>query len=146
LVDLQGTTLGRHEGIAGYTVGQRHGLGLPRRSDGEPWYVVDKRGDGTVVVGARADLQVRRLQVSRCSWVGAVPRVDEAVHVQVRHRGQAVPARVESLDGEALVLEVLGPLEAAARGQSAVIVIPDAAAGDRVLGGGEISEADHGRG
>jgi tRNA U34 2-thiouridine synthase MnmA/TrmU len=55
----------------------------------------------------------------------------------VRHRGTAVPAEVTAVQGDRLELAVLGSLEAAARGQSAVLV-----RGDRILGGGEILRAE----
>jgi tRNA-specific 2-thiouridylase len=131
MVDLAGTTLAQHAGVAGYAVGQRHGLGL---GGGEPRYVVDKRSDGTVVVGSRADLQVRTLRLDGCTWVGGrAPSVGTALLVQVRHRGHAVPARVEHASGDQLELTVDGLLLGAGRGQSGVLL-----AGDEVLGGGRI--------
>ena len=38
IVDLQGKVLGRHDGVAFYTIGQRRGLGL---SSPEPLYVLE---------------------------------------------------------------------------------------------------------
>lgn len=137
LVDRQGRTLGQHAGIAGYTVGQRHGLGLAARRDGAPWYVVAKRQDGTVVVGDRQDLRVGSLTVGECVWLdGQAPVVGAQLAVQIRHRGAAVPATVAQVAQDALRLEVHGELLAAATGQAAVIFD-----GDRVVGGGTIIAA-----
>lgn len=163
IVDVHGTTLGRHAGIAGFTVGQRHGLGLPSgpaagvsgkngmatvgSDDTAPRYVLDKRADGTVVVGGREALRVRELGLDGCSWVGEVPAVGTIVGVQVRHRGKAVLARVER-SGEGAIgqntransdftLVIAGEMLGAGRGQAAVVY-----ADDRVLGGGRIARVE----
>ncbi len=138
IVDTHGRVLAEHTGLAGFTVGQRHGLGLAARPDGSPWYVVDKRGDGTVVVGERAQLQVARLDLGECIWLaGSPPQQGQEIQVQIRHRGQAVPAQVLSAGPDSATVQVVGELLAAARGQSAVLF-----AGDRVLGGGLITQAE----
>ena len=58
--------------------------------------------------------------------------------VQIRHRGQAVPCGVidVSADGRTLRLAIRGELQAAARGQSGVVLVQD-----QVLGGGVIRSA-----
>jgi tRNA-specific 2-thiouridylase len=138
IIDTQGRVLAEHTGLAGFTVGQRHGLGLGSRPDGSAWYVIDKRGDGTIVVGEHAQLVVQHMELGECIWLGdAVPPAGEPVQVQIRHRGQAVAARVIRADATSAAIEVHGDLLAAARGQSAVLFD-----GDRVLGGGLITRAD----
>lgn len=140
IVDCEGRPLGFHKGIEGFTIGQRHGLGLgTRRADEPPLYVLDKRADGTVVVGEHAALLVHKLQVLRCVWLSGAPPVEgREVLVQVRHRGRPVPARVAKVDaaGETVELHVTGELHGAGRGQSGVLYDDD-----RVLGGGILGEA-----
>ena len=137
IVDLAGTQLGRHAGIAGFAVGQRHGLGLPpQKPEAPPLFVVDKRPDGTIVVGPHEALRATRVQLRNLSWIGAPPAVGTDLSLQVRHRGKPVAARIqESADG-VVTLTVLGELFAAGRGQSGVLYD-----GDRVLGGGIIAAA-----
>ncbi len=137
IVDLAGTQLGRHAGIAGFAVGQRHGLGLPpQHPEAPPWYVVDKRPDGTIVVGPHEALRATTVQLRDLSWVGAEPPVDTELLLQVRHRGKPVPARIQQSADGVVTLAVLDDLFAAGRGQSGVLFD-----GDRVLGGGIISDA-----
>lgn len=140
LVDVAGTRLGQHAGVTGFTVGQRQGLGLrPQGPQAEPWFVVDKRADGAVVVGHRAQLQVAELELGNCLWIsGTPPEAGLDLAVQIRHRGQAVPCGVidVSADGRTLRLAIRGELQAAARGQSGVVLIQD-----QVLGGGVIRSA-----
>ena len=135
IVDISGMSLGRHENLAAFTVGQRRGLHIGQpTADGEPRYVLAKGADATVIVGPRALLAVESLSIEPCNAVGgSLPAVGTACSVQVRHRGRPVGATVIGLVGSRLELRIDGDLQAAAHGQSAVLF-----AGDRVLGGGLI--------
>lgn len=140
LVDVAGTRLGQHSGVTGFTVGQRQGLGLrPQGPRAEPWFVLDKRADGAVVVGKRAQLQVAELELANCLWIsGHPPDAAVPLTVQIRHRGSAVPCTLVevSADGRTVRLSIQGELQAAARGQSGVLLVQD-----QVLGGGVIRSA-----
>ncbi len=139
LVDLRGTSLARHGNLASFTVGQRRRLGLPTGAASEPKrFVVEKRSDGTVIVGPRELLAVHALVVSDyCSVTGEQPIVGQTLTVQARHRGQPVAAVVSGVRDDVIDIQILGDLEAAARGQSAVLWDDD-----RLLGGGIIETVD----
>ncbi|MBM4345722.1 MAG: tRNA 2-thiouridine(34) synthase MnmA [Deltaproteobacteria bacterium] len=143
VVDGSGVRVGDHDGLHAVTIGQRHGLRIARATpDAAPTYVVDKRPDGTVVVGDRNQLRAAWLHIAGCTWVGGVgPKVGDHLTVQVRHRGQAVPCTVTQVDagGTEVVLRIDGDLFAAARGQAGVLFT-----GDQVVGGGTIRSARQG--
>src|SRR5699024_1350565 len=63
VVDTAGTVLAEHDGVHGFTIGQRQGLGIAGPGpDGRPRYVTAIDADsGTVHVGDVADLDVREL-------------------------------------------------------------------------------------
>jgi tRNA-specific 2-thiouridylase len=127
IVDADGTVLGRHAGVASVTIGQRRGLGVAL---GEPRYVVDvDPGSATVVVGPRQDLAVSGIELVDQTWVSEPVRLNEAVLVQYRAHGEAVPAilRVGGVDFEE-------PQLAVAPGQT--VAFYD---GDEVLGSAVIS-------
>jgi tRNA-specific 2-thiouridylase len=127
LVALDGTRLGQRGSLTRYTVGQRRGLGLPPDDDGAPRFVVDKRADGTVLVGRREDLAIASLTLGTLNAPGDDwPAVGERVALQTRHRGAAVPARVAAHDGGRMTLTIEGLLQGAARGQHGVIFDGDA--------------------
>ena len=132
IVDGAGTTMGTHEGIHRYTVGQRKGLGL---SAGVPLYVVGiDAARGEVAVGPRDALERRALSASGVNWVaGPAPGSWVAVTAQIRHRHPAAPARVRALDDGRVELEFDTPQIAITPGQA--VVWYD---GDEVLGGGWI--------
>lgn len=139
LVDEGGTVLGEHEGVHGFTIGQRKGLGLDRpAADGSPRYVLDIRPvTREVVVGPAGALDVTGLRASDPVWLADDVPADGApreVGVQVRAHGAALPAllrRTDHLDIEFTAEHPRG----VAPGQSAVVY-----AGTRVLGQGTVAE------
>jgi tRNA-specific 2-thiouridylase len=138
LVDRGGRVLGEHRGYAGFTVGQRRGLGggFP-----EPMFVLEIRpGSREVVVGTRAESFSDFVEVEELNWLAEPPAAGAAVRVQLRHRARDVPARVGrgALDGR-MRLDLAEEVAAVTPGQSAVLF--DGERGERLLGGGRIVRA-----
>jgi len=132
LVTAGGEVVGRHQGYARYTVGQRRGLGGGR---GHPLYVLGTRpATREVIVGSEEELYRPEVSVGQLNWLAPSPREGERVMAQIRHRAAAVPARVERVEPGELVLRFDQAQRAVAPGQSAVIF-----SGDTVLGGGRIT-------
>lgn len=130
LVTSDGTVVGEHPGYAGFTVGQRKGLGggFP-----EPMFVLEVRPDTReVVVGPREELFRDSVQVGELNWLSTPPGPGDAVGVQLRYRAPEVEARVVAV-GETLALDLQQEVAAVTPGQSAVVF-----RGHRVLGGGRI--------
>ena len=145
ILDAEGERVGEHAGAAGYTIGQRQGLGVAL---GEPRYVsrVDTRSN-VITLARREDLETHRIQLEDVRFVaGTAPSggADEfGADVRVRHRGTLVPATVHResrsrTDKAAAtwIVETDAPVWAAAPGQAAVFYD-----GDRCLGGGRITPA-----
>jgi tRNA-specific 2-thiouridylase len=131
--DLQGNVLGQHQGIVGYTIGQRKGLGL---SLGKPMYVCDKcKETNTVYLGENADLFSTTL-TAHCINLISVDRIDAPMRVsaKIRYNQKAQPATVVQLDADTLQITFDAPQRAIARGQ-AVVLYED----DVVVGGGVIA-------
>jgi tRNA-specific 2-thiouridylase len=126
-----GTVVGKHDGHARFTIGQRRGLPGGFR---EPMFVVGIRpADRAVVIGPRAELLGRGLTARHMNWLVDVPRVGATVAVQVRHRAATVSATIVRLDGKEIELALDEPVAAITPGQS--LVLYD---GEKVLGGGVI--------
>jgi tRNA-uridine 2-sulfurtransferase len=132
IVDAAGHVLGRHRGVAHFTVGQRKGLGIAMA---EPVYVVRLDPEARrVVVGAKAALAETRLSLNEVNWLGPPAEPGMAVAVKLRSTQLPVSATFyrSATSGDAeLVLDA--PAGAVAPGQAAVIYD-----GERVLGGGWI--------
>jgi tRNA-specific 2-thiouridylase len=128
LVSSGGEVLGRHQGIHGFTVGQRKGLGL---SSPDPLYVLRIHPDSQrVEVGPDAALYTQTLRANRLNWVSiAEPGEPVRVSIKIRHRHEPALAtlRVSGEDQvEALFDE---PQRAVTPGQSAVFYQEDEVAG-----------------
>jgi tRNA-specific 2-thiouridylase len=132
VTNSQGQVLGRHEGVAFYTVGQRHGLGI---GGGSPYYVAEKRLDSnTIVVGEGPDDPVlfkNETWVDRLNWLS--PFRSGMCEVRIRYRQPKVAALVEA-EGGRLRVRFQRPQRGVAPGQSAVFYQRE-----EVLGGGIIS-------
>jgi tRNA-uridine 2-sulfurtransferase len=135
IVTIEGRIVGRHQGFARYTIGQRRGLpgGSP-----VPMYVVAIRPvERAVVIGPREALLGRGVVARDVNWlVDEVPCVGAHVSVQVRHRAPAARAELVRCEAEEIELALDEPVSAITPGQS--LVLYD---GARVLGGGLIERA-----
>jgi len=135
IVHVDGTTLGRHDGIIHFTIGQRRGLGI---GTGEPLFVVhldpDKR---QVVVGPRDALARDRVQLRDVNWLGdALPEPGEPVEVRLRSTSPLVPASLHVTPDSRAEIRLARPEYGVAPGQACVFY-----RGERVLGGGWITAA-----
>ncbi len=137
-----GQVLARHDGVHGFTVGQRRGLGLGRpAADGRPRYVLGiEPASGTVRVGPAEALDVSVIDARRPVWsAGAAPDGPFTCTVQVRAHGGVAPATVHP-EGAELHVELDTPLRGVAPGQVLALYRPDTA-GEVVLGSATIAAA-----
>jgi tRNA-specific 2-thiouridylase len=130
LVLTNGTVVGRHRGIEGFTVGQRKKLGVAL---GAPKFVVRIDPDARrVVLGDRSELGRTELTAANCNWLVDVEELPSHCDVQIRYNAAPAPAAV-AWDGERLHVRFDEPQFGVAPGQAAVCYD-----GERVLGGGWI--------
>lgn len=134
IVDMAGNTLGEHNGIINFTVGQRRGLGV---ATGEPLYVVKIDPDSkNVIVGPKEALQIHEIEVTDLNWLDTVEVSDEPRTVEVKVRSTTEPAGATiSKTGDRIMVQFAQPQEGVAPGQACVVYD-----GDRVLGGGWIKK------
>ena len=128
--------VGRHQGLAFYTIGQRRGLGVPSMV---PLYVLEKDiQSNALIVGPLEQLGKRMLRAGRLNWVsGEAPARSFRAQVKIRYKAQPAWAGVTLLpEGEAQV-RFDEPLRDITPGQAAVFYD-----GDCVLGGGIIASAE----
>ena len=134
IVDEAGSTLGAHEGIEGFTIGQRRGLGI---AVGEPRYVVQiEPTTNTVTVGRRESLDRPGLLASRFNWQVEPPESALRCTAQIRARHRGVGASVVRLGEDRVRVIFDEPQSAVAPGQ--VVTLYD---GMFVIGGGWIDQA-----
>jgi tRNA-specific 2-thiouridylase len=132
IVHVDGRALGTHDGVIGFTVGQRRGLKI---ASDEPLYVVALDAAARrVVVGPRASLGRDQVSMRETNWL-SLPDPARDIEVKLRSAQPPTAARVRATDAQArsAEIELTMPIEGVAPGQACVVYD-----GDRVLGGGWI--------
>jgi tRNA-specific 2-thiouridylase len=140
VVNAAGAVLATHDGVHGFTIGQRKGLGIAGPGpDGRPRYVTAIDADtATVHVGEAGDLDVFALSGRAPVFTaGAAFSGPVECAVQVRAHGEIASAVVELL-GDELDVRLRTPLRGVAPGQTLVLYRPDPD-GDEVLASATIA-------
>lgn len=135
ITDTTGAVIGRHEGIAPFTIGQRHGLGL---GGGEPAYVVGKQLATNTLVVARGEdpeaLYRDVVMLDDMHWIsGTAPEAPFTCQARIRYRQPLQDVRVQ-WDDDGYDLVFTERQRAVSPGQFAVLYD-----GDVCLGGGVIA-------
>ncbi|ABS14292.1 MULTISPECIES: tRNA 2-thiouridine(34) synthase MnmA [Brucella/Ochrobactrum group] len=143
IVHIDGRTLGRHDGIVHYTVGQRRGIGV---ATGEPLYVVHlDAANARVIVGPREALETHKVFLRDINWLGDAPISDlpeggMEVFAKVRSTRPPRPAVLRHADGQTWV-ELVDGESGIAPGQACVLY-SDESNTARVFGGGFIGRSE----
>lgn len=131
IVDTAGKILGRHNGVANYTIGQRKGLGIAAEN---PLYVVKLDvAKKRVIVGGNAETFSKSLTAENVHWIYA-PNFPARLQCKIRYGPRVTNCTVENV-GEFLKVNFDEPQRAVTAGQS--VVFYD---GEEVLGGGVIRD------
>ncbi|MEL0090258.1 MAG: tRNA 2-thiouridine(34) synthase MnmA [Rhodospirillales bacterium] len=139
IVDLDGNVLGQHEGVIGFTVGQRRGLDIGGSS--HPLYVVKISADERrVVVGPRSALAAKTVLLSDENWLGSDKPEGSKVFVKLRSAAPLEKAMLMRNNEGRLIAVLEEPQFGVAPGQACVFYDIDQTT--RVLGGGWIISAE----
>ena len=132
IVDSVGTMVGKHKGVANYTVGQRRGLGISRP---KPVYVVSVDPESnTVVVGNREETLRPAFTINKINLLTPEqPSAGERFDVKIRSTSPAVPCMIGECRDDSMEIRFEKPQPGVAPGQAAVLY-----SGDTVAGGGWI--------
>ncbi|MDD5594298.1 MAG: tRNA 2-thiouridine(34) synthase MnmA [Candidatus Margulisbacteria bacterium] len=137
IIDKQGKVVGRHEGIAFYTIGQRKGIGAHK---GEPKYVIGiDQTKNRVIIGDDKDTLKSELVANNVSLIGGWVdgwldgKAEMKVKAKIRYNSAEADAVVRWLGGSVVRVEFAKPQRAVTPGQSVVFY-----KGEEVIGGGII--------
>ena len=132
-VDLEGNVLGRHSGIARYTIGQRKGLGL---SFPRPMYVKSiNPAENAIELCENSKLFSVSVNAVDFNWISC-DKIDSPIRVKakIRYNHKEDYATVTQTAESSAQIEFDTPQRAIAKGQA--VVLYD---GDVVVGGGTIA-------
>lgn len=132
IINRGGAVLGRHNGLANYTIGQRKGLGI---ASPVPLYVLGKdAAANALIVGAEDELGADELTAREVNWVsGDAPPAPFRAQVKIRYTARPAWAEVTPRNGGQARVRFDAPARDVTAGQAAVFYV-----GEEVLGGGII--------
>ena len=145
MVTPEGETVGRHDGLMYYTLGQRRGLGIGGRGDGRRWFVIGKDLERNRLLVAQGDdhplLYSTWCRAEEVTWVGGPPlREGQTLRCTAKYRYRQADQPVEAtLAAGRLMIRSLQPQRAVTPGQSVVLY-----RGEECLGGGIVTEVGEG--
>ncbi len=135
---LDGKTIGRHNGVFYYTIGQRKGFGIGGGGNGEPYYIIKKDIINNILYvnqGECPELFNTEIIAENFNFITDTIQDGKRVLARIRHRQPLMSATAHLIDKKTVRLIFDTPVRAAAAGQYAVIY------DDRVcIGGGTIAE------
>lgn len=132
IVHVNGTVLGKHNGLYNYTIGQRKGLGISYK---EPLFVVGfNRAKNEVIVGEKEYIYKTEMIVKNINLL-LVDKIEDSMRVSVktRYSSKEEMATIEMVDGDTIKVVFENPVARITPGQSAVFYLDDI-----VVGGGKI--------
>jgi len=136
----EGITIGQHQGLMYYTLGQRQGLGIGGVKDApdEPWYVLDKDLENNILIvdqGHDNPLMLHNtLEASQLDWCSNKPlREPIRCSAKTRYRQADQPCYLEPIGNDSCKATFNQPQRAITPGQSVVFY-----SGEICLGGGII--------
>ncbi|MCG2676586.1 tRNA 2-thiouridine(34) synthase MnmA [bacterium] len=147
IVDREGKVLGKHKGIAFYTIGQRRWLGVAL---GKPLYVVAiDNSKNVIVVGSEKEILRDELIARDVNWIAIDGlKGSRRVKAKIRYQHREAEATVTPLSKNRVRVKFEKPQRAITPGQAVVFYDKPArrirpskavgAGGDIVLGGGWI--------
>jgi len=132
IIDTKGKTIGQHQGLAFYTIGQRKGIGLP----GGPYFVLGKDLKRNFLIATKngKDLFKKELIAGKVDWAsGREPKLPLEVKAKIRYRQKTAPATIFKIQDSKFKILFNSPQRAITPGQSVVFY-----QGNELLGGGII--------
>ena len=137
----EGRIVGRHVGLAYYTLGQRQGLGIggTRGGGAAPWFVAgkDRERNALVVVQGHADWRLygRIVETGPMHWIsGVAPTPGQRLSAMTRYRMVPAPCRIEAQGADRWRSEFAAPQWAPTPGQYLVVYDGDVCLGGAVIG------------
>jgi tRNA-specific 2-thiouridylase len=132
IMTRDGKELGRHQGLAFYTIGQRKGIGV---SSPQPLYVLAKDSSrNALIVGCRDELGKQELTAAAVNWIaGEPPSGSLRAQVKIRYKAQAAWAMVTPLEKTRARVEFDQPVRDITPGQAAVFYLDDVCLGGGII-------------
>ncbi|RJP80662.1 MAG: tRNA 2-thiouridine(34) synthase MnmA [Desulfobacteraceae bacterium] len=132
IIDKHGKTIGKHNGLHHFTIGQRRGINCPAPN---PYYVLQlDTTNNRLIVGEIEDLFSSVCKAENINWIIKPSSFPITCSVKIRYHHKPAPATITEDDLNAATISFQTPQLSVTPGQGAVFYI-----GNEVIGGGWIS-------
>ena len=136
VITTDGKIIGEHNGLAFYTIGQRHGFGYGG-GEGGPYYIVEKdfKNNRLVVAEKKDEKSFSRKEViiENANWISAVPKIGKKYRARIRYRQPLEECEAAEISKDSTKIIFKNSQRAVTPGQS--LAVYD---GEEMLGGGII--------
>ena len=136
VVTAGGKIIGEHNGLAFYTIGQRHGFGFGG-GEGGPYYIVEKdfKNNRLIVAEKKDEKSFSRKEViiENANWISAVPKIGKKYQARIRYRQPLEECEVAEVSKNSTKIIFKNPQRSVTHGQSLVIYDRE-----EMIGGGVI--------
>jgi len=138
VLNQEGEVIGHHEGSLFYTLGERHGFTITKKtSEDKPYFVIAKDHKNNTLIVSNKKYQAHKknnmLTIKDTNWITEAPTNKKIYEVRVRYRGTLHKVMIKVLAGSKAEVSFTDSEDNAAAGQS--VVVYD---GERCVGGGII--------
>jgi len=136
IITTSGKTIGQHQGLDFFTIGQRQGIGIGGTG---PYYVAKKdyKTNTLIVASSKNDpaLASKILLTNQVNFIAFEPKKNLAIKAAVRYRQKPMPAILSKKKNNIFQVQFKNPIRAATPGQSVVFY-----KNQELLGGGIITK------
>lgn len=131
--DRQGQVWGEHQGLPGYTIGQRKGLGISGTA--EPMFVLElDQANNTLIVGREADLGHTQLTATAVNWtLDQPPPAETRAQCKIRYKAKASACTLFPQADGSVEVQFDEPLRDITPGQGAVFYQEDLCLGGGII-------------
>ncbi len=134
-----GEIIGTHNGVLFFTLGERHGFTITKKSPHEaPYYVVDKNLDANTITVTQKEpkkslFAKKEYVLEQTNWITEYPQLKTKYKAQIRYRGEYLDCVIKKIVANTATITFSSP-EVISPGQSVVIYY-----GSQCVGGGIVA-------
>lgn len=103
VLNEKGEVIGHHEGVYFYTIDQRHGFIITKKTtNDEPYYVIAKDlKKNTLMVSTNPKLTIQKNNVAKLekvNWINAIPKSNKKYGARIRYRQKLESCQIKRMD------------------------------------------------
>ena len=141
VLSAEGKVIGHHEGALFYTLGERHGFTIIKKTpDDKPYFVIAKDNEKNTLTVSNEKYETlddeicTMVTIVQTNWIGALPYEHKTYQARVRYRGNLHDVKIRATSDTSSEITFINSKDVATPGQS--IVVYD---GEICMGGGIIA-------